>query len=320
MPWVLGIDEAGYGPLLGPLVIGATLWRCSPTIVDTDHWELLSDCVAREIDHRGTRLGVGDSKQLYDRKRGLWTLERSVLAFARATGVSCDYLSDFLSGVGFDIGTADESFPWYRELSRPLPTDPARSAYEGAAQKLVATMQTCGLACAHLRTAVITEDVFNARLAQTHNKSAVLLETVLKLIHAAGRQTGDQDLHVFVDRLGGRLDYRTWLMTAFPDRHLHLKEAPDGCSCYRLAGPQNDWHIHFVTDGDRQHLPIALASMLAKYVRELLMDGFNAFWTALQPDLRPTAGYYADARRFLADIDTLLPRAGVPRERFVRAR
>jgi hypothetical protein len=60
--------------------------------------------------------------------------------------------------------------------------------------------------------------------------------------------------------------------------------------------------------------------MLAKYVRELLMERFNAYWRTLAPELQPTAGYYTDAQRFLAAIAPLLAREDVPRERFVRAR
>jgi hypothetical protein len=49
-------------------------------------------------------------------------------------------------------------------------------------------------------------------------------------------------------------------------------------------------------------MPTALASMTAKYLRELAMKAFNEFWCALVPDLRPTAGYYGDSRRFKRDI------------------
>ncbi len=27
MAWMIGIDEAGYGPTLGPLAVAATVWR-----------------------------------------------------------------------------------------------------------------------------------------------------------------------------------------------------------------------------------------------------------------------------------------------------
>ena len=47
-----------------------------------------------------------------------------------------------------------------------------------------------------------------------------------------------------------------------------------------------------------EFLPTALASMTAKYLRELSMRAFNEFWCARVPGLRPTAGYPGDAPRF----------------------
>jgi hypothetical protein len=42
--------------------------------------------------------------------------------------------------------------------------------------------------------------------------------------------------------------------------------------------------------------------MAAKYLRELAMQAFNAYWAERLPALRPTAGYPADARRFKEEI------------------
>jgi hypothetical protein len=49
--------------------------------------------------------------------------------------------------------------------------------------------------------------------------------------------------------------------------------------------------------------------MAAKYVRELSMHAFNAFWAARVPGLRPTAGYPTDAQRWRGDAATAIQQA-----------
>ena len=58
----------------------------------------------------------------------------------------------------------------------------------------------------------------------------------------------------------------------------------------------------FEVDAEAAHFPVALASMAAKLVRELRMARFNRYWGARASELKPTAGYRADAERWLADL------------------
>jgi hypothetical protein len=147
-----------------------------------------------------------------------------------------------------------------------------------------------------------------------------VVEQVLRHISWAAGRCGSNDLHVFVDRLGGRSDYRSLLGLAFPERHVHELEVSEGVSRYRLGAAASDWFVEFRVDADKQHLPVALASMVAKYVREALMARFNEFWRRWLPEIRPTAGYSQDAARFLTDLQPVVHSAGVPRELFVRSR
>lgn len=318
MPLIVGIDEAGYGPTLGPLLVAATHWRVEPRRADACLWKLLRDSVRRAGEAGDARLPVDDSKQVFDRKNGVSSLERTVLAFARTAGMPTGSLIELLGALGFDAARADA--PWYRELDRPLPLDRARSRFAAAAGGLAATMRSAGVACTGLRAQVVTESFFNERLARTRNKAAVLIEQILRLIDDAGRQAGDTDMIVQVDRLGGRDDYRGLLADAFPDRHVHVIEVSDARSRYRLASQRTDWHIEFTVNGDASHLPIALASMTAKYVREAIMQRFNAYWRGLLPSLAPTAGYYADAQRFLEHIRPVVAQSGLAPACFVRDR
>jgi ribonuclease HII len=338
VPLLVGIDEAGYGPTLGPLVVGATLWRVQPGCLQADFWKLLRECVARRRRRSadgnapgsrargrrsppgGSRLTVGDSKAVFNRKSGLHSLERPVLAFASAAGVKCDSLAGLLEGLGARPGLAETEIPWYSDLRRRLPVDPVRSKFQSVAERLESRLPAVGIAGCNLMAQVVSEDRFNHRVASTRNKAAVLLEQVLCLLQRAGEVAGDSDMHVLVDRLGGRVNYQSLLLAAFPERHLHVLEVSGGRSRYRLASAHNDWHLEFAVDADQQHLPVALASMLAKYVRELLMERFNEYWRRWLPDLCPTAGYYTDARRFLGDIRAVVAQAGIPAEHFVRSR
>ncbi|NUO17517.1 MAG: hypothetical protein HUU03_13880 [Planctomycetaceae bacterium] len=67
-------------------------------------------------------------------------------------------------------------------------------------------------------------------------------------------------------------------------------------------------------------VPVALASMAAKYLRETMMQLFNDWFVARQPGLERTAGYYQDGRRFLQDTADLRCRLGLDDARLIRAR
>jgi hypothetical protein len=60
--------------------------------------------------------------------------------------------------------------------------------------------------------------------------------------------------------------------------------------------------------------------MVSKYIREAMMRRFNAFWLGHLPGVLPTAGYFSDGTRFLADIDLKRRELGIMDEQIVRAR
>ena len=77
--------------------------------------------------------------------------------------------------------------------------------------------------------------------------------------------------------------------------------------------------ISFEVDSEQRHMPTALASMISKYTRELLMARFQAYFQARAPQVKPTAGYASDAKRFRAEIEPLLPAMGIEPSRLIRA-
>src|SRR5258708_16419993 len=105
---------------------------------------------------------------------------------------------------------------------------------------------------------------------------------------------------IIADKHGGRNRYHDFLPIVFGDRFIRCHKESLEQSRYRVGQAE----VRFETKSER-HLPVALASMVSKYVRELAMQLFNRFWIERQPSLKRTAGYPTDAGRFRQDIAVL---------------
>src|SRR5262249_46432299 len=79
MPWRVGLDEAGYGPNLGPLVLSSTACHV-PDDAPKCLWKLLAAAVRKARHEDDGRLLIDDSKKVNDGPTGLAKLEAGVLA------------------------------------------------------------------------------------------------------------------------------------------------------------------------------------------------------------------------------------------------
>ena len=74
MGLIIGMDEAGYGPNLGPLVISATVWRVPGDPRQVDFWKSLGSVVSQSATKDSDRIHVADSKEVYLPSRGIQPL------------------------------------------------------------------------------------------------------------------------------------------------------------------------------------------------------------------------------------------------------
>jgi ribonuclease HIII len=148
---------------------------------------------------------------------------------------------------------------------------------------------------------------FNSLLTQFDSKGAILTRGVAALMQSAlARIPADDIVIIAVDKQGGRNRYAAMLQYAFPEAWVSVELESAAESRYRLEGLKRKVTVVFRPRAEAEHMSVAVASMFSKYIRELMMDQFNRFWTAKLPGLAPTAGYPVDAKRFMAAIQPVL--------------
>ena len=116
---VAGIDEAGLGPLLGPLCLGFAAFEMPDGDKGLRH--ALRKACAKVPSKSEKRIVVCDSKVLH-RGRNLAALERTALAFLAAAneGKPPRTIRDVLR-FGLTSDSALDELPWYRDLDQPVP-------------------------------------------------------------------------------------------------------------------------------------------------------------------------------------------------------
>lgn len=289
--WVVGIDEAGYGPNLGPLVQAAVALELPDD--DPAGWHSLKPIARKARGKDDGRIVIDDSKKVYTRG-GLETLERSLLQTRILQPLSLQSFlgKTLLSGCLEDISAEH----WYDgEESLPLHEHDAESP----------RFPGCSVSCNLVGT-----KLFNQVVEGSGSKGTVLACGLTALLTAM-RNGGEGPMHISCDKQGGRNFYAAMLQAAFPDGWVAVELESAAESRYRIERIERPITITFRPRADGDSIAVALASMLCKYLREVCMRQFNRFWAKHVPGIEPTAGYPVDARRFYEKLRPAMASLGL---------
>lgn len=317
MAVIAGIDEAGFGPLLGPLVVTTTAVEVPDEMLDADLWQALAPAVRRRASGKRGVLAIGDSKKLFQRSRpnALEHLERGVLVMLATRGVRAESLRGLLDAIAPGATKHLAAYPWYAAADLPLPRSISATDVTLRGNALAAAMEAASLRLLAMRSEVVLAGEFNRTVRATNNKSTTLFDVTSRLLAHLWRTFATPaaagKVRIYADHLGGRVRYRRPLQRVFTGCEFKIIEENQAVSSYRITAGRRKVELHFGVGFDELHLPVALASMASKYVRELFMELLNGFWAARVADLAPTAGYYADGRRFLTEIAPAVEALGV---------
>jgi hypothetical protein len=313
MPWIIGIDEAGYGPPLGPLVMTSVACRIPGKPARTNLWRLLKDAVRPQEADADERILIADSKVVYSATRGLAGLEIGVTA-ALSSGQEAGLppLAGLVERLSPPAPAELQSECWYTGTT-PLPVVCDRQEIATAADRLAACSRRKRLTWGLMRSVIVCPARFNELLERWGSKGAILGDGLAELVGSNLQLLeSPEPLHFVVDKHGGRNNYAALLQNALPDGLVLAREESLARSTYQVVGLGRSVEFHIQPRADAEHFCVALASMISKYLRELLMGEFNAFWQSHVPGLRATAGYYGDAGRFFDEIRPKAEQLGIP--------
>ena len=322
---VAGIDEAGFGPLLGPLVVTTAAVSLPDHNLADDIWKLLAPAATNKRSRRQQAVLIADSKHVFQRGRAdaLAPLERGVLTMLATRGVRPASLRELLKVVAPRSLETIDRYPWYAgaDLALPRCADPTDITLTGNA--LASAMKAAGIVLSALRSEVVFAGEYNRIVAATRNKSVTLFDINSRLLYYLWPKlwaNGAGLARIYADRLGGRTHYLTPLKRVLENCEFTVLDESETESGYRIADGPRTAELFYGVKFDKQHLPVAFASMVSKYLRELCMELINTWWAQHVPDLAPTAGYYTDGKRFLGEIAPAVASLGVDMTLFERSR
>lgn len=305
--YLVGIDEAGYGPQLGPLVVSAVVFELpdaflitrSPIPITDCLWERLSGTISRQKPHPD-KLIVCDSKKIYQPVKGLKQLEKTALAFTRL--IYSDYPDFYRDGLVLPVSVLPAEID---SLSTALKSNLSQNS-----------MKFC-----EIKARIVEPSEFNAGVARCQNKADFLWEVSAQLIKYCVDKYHLSDLIIKAGKQGGRTYYELYLNKLLPARNVKTMKQQHHISAYYIPGDlagNKPVSISFIRDGDSSEFVIALASIFSKYFRELAMFRFNSFFRSHLPALKPTSGYYNDSRQFIESITPVLDKLGLDKNNFIR--
>ncbi len=319
MAILVGIDEAGFGPILGPLVVSSSAFRVPDNLIWANHWEILRASVADKRTSLKGRLLIVDSKKAFTRSTGIKHLRRTVLATLKHLGSEPKNLTELISALCPDYLEHIAEYPWYKKAG-----DYQLGGDDGdlgiAVSMLRNDMASQHIELLGLKSRCLEVAHYNRMVTAVDNKAKVLFTAVAELMQSAIDAFPKDDLDIAVDRQGGRSHYQRQLQLMFGESQLRIIHEDQDRSSYEMKTNNRKIRVHFVVGADAKFLPVSLASMACKYLREVLVENINNYFLGFNPSIKPTAGYWQDGLRFIEDIKTHIPNLSFNANQLIRCR
>lgn len=299
--YYIGADENGLGARLGPMIVTAVLARAD-------------ERGERMLRRRPPRWLVGD---LDDSKRLVSHGDVSLgEAWARALVSDAETPDALVQKLTLE-STA--------ELRSPCPKHVEGQCWRADGESFEAEPEVVDRLRGHLermkgrgveilavRSSVLCTKRLNTALDSGHNRFASDLHAMERLVLALRHEAG-ADVHAVCGKVGGIGNYdkffgplADWLRVELEQTRRH--------AAYRFHGLGE---VHFVMDADERHPLVMLASMVGKYLRELLMGRVSRFYDA--DDDRQPSGYHDPlTSQFIDSTAVIRKRRRVPRVCFLR--
>lgn len=294
---VVGVDENGLGPRLGPLVSTAV----AISVQSYDPARLRA---------RARRVGIDDSKQTAGFGKMASAESIALALVAELTGSSPRDADALLAAVALDGALALRA-PCPPGTSAQCWSSPlALPAFGGdvdEGKRALARLARAGVRVRRARSAIACASVVNDWLSRDRTKLDLDLEQFERLLVDA-RSALDEDMTAYCGMVGGIRRYGARFAHLDSARVAVLAEEK-ARAAYRVL---DFGEIAFEVGADARHFPVALASMLGKYVRELAMERMHLFYGTHDEALPRASGYHDPVTaRFVTATGALRLRLGI---------
>lgn len=302
----IGVDENGLGARIGPMLVTATLAEVSP--------QLGAATLKRKLT-KGLRADLDDSKRLVS--HGNVELGE---AWARALSSP-------------DIKTPEEllqsvSLEGVEALQSPCPKSARGQCWSTSHEKfssspeLVARLrrhltklESGGVRLLGVKSSVLCSKVLNDGWRAGQNRFVLDLHAMERLILKLREEAGGE-VEAICGKVGGIADYERFFGPLSSRLRVTLEHSRPH-SAYRFPGLGN---IHFLQDADAKDPLVMLASLVGKYLRELLMDRISAYYLPDAPSTEWPSGYHDPvSSKFFDATESVRARRKIPLNCFERA-
>lgn len=248
----IGIDENGFGSLMGPLVITGT----------SIEWE-----------RQKWFEKVKDSKNFFSsrNKKNFKKLEEFVISIyyclnGKMPGCPYEIISFFShgfkcsTGINLCLKNLPEKFLW---------ADTVDAKSQG--EEISDWMKQEKIKLKNIKAEIVCVRNFNEFIKKGNSKFLIDLFSFCRIV----RDLKEENVLISAGKIGGMKFYLKYLRYFFPDYQIYPEIEDEGKSIYIFEGEKENFKFGFFLNVEEISFSASMSSIVGKYIREIFMEGIR---------------------------------------------